>query len=548
MQPYRGKCIQPPRASVRRRYREPVAIAFALALIASLFVHLPVYEILGDLADRIRLQEEEARKAVTFEPAEVDFEVPGSAEPQRLKKKAARERDKAMRERVAKAVEAEAQAQAQQQKQPPPPELTSPQAVQQHSTNPNLEPDNPQFIAEENNRVEEQSVAQVRSMIRDDEIPSPGSQQQPSDTLEEQGNSREEKIAELRNKDGSDARKVTEEEAQRKRPDKAIKADPIKAERVSRQAPDGQRSSDAGDRTAQAAEDTLTITDPSGTFSIRRPSNSAQGGGERATGKGPGGKMAWSEFEAAVGSEKLSEDRRAYLAERKSSQRGIAREKTWNEFRAAIENYVPGVKRGATTALNAAASPFATYIAAVHRRIHQEFADGFLRSLPIGGSPYQDPTLMTKLEIVLNRDGSVYRVGVVRSSGLLPFDFGAFNSVLRGQPYPPAPSSILSGDGRVYFHWGFYRNQRQCGTFNAEPYIVPNPRGSKGRKDGLTDAPDWDTVVPADAKPTWRTREEGSQEDDEPKRPPEKSPPAQPKEQEEGAPAAPPPPPGAGLG
>ncbi|MGB5349292.1 MAG: hypothetical protein WBN10_06800 [Polyangiales bacterium] len=532
---------------MRRRYREPVAIAFALALIASLFVHLPVYEVLGDLADRIRLQEEEARKAVTFEPAEVDFDVPGSAEPERRKKKSARAREKAKRERLARAVEAETRAQP-QQKQTPPPELTSPQAVQQHSTNPELEPDNPEFIAEENNRVEEETVAQVRNMIRDDATPSPGSQQKPSDTLQEQGNAREEQIAELRNKDGSDARKVTEEEAQRKRPDKAIKADPIQAERVSRQAPDGKRSNDAQDRTAQAAEDTLTITDPSGTFSIRRPSNSAQGGGERAQGKGPGGKMAWSQFEAAVGSEKLNEDRRAYLAERKSSQRGIAREKTWNEFRAAIENYVPGVKRGATTALNAAASPFATYIAAVHRRIHQEFADRFLRSLPVGGSPYQDPTLMTKLEIVLNRDGSVHRVGVVRSSGLLPFDFGAFNSVLRGQPYPPPPSSILSGDGRVYFHWGFYRNQRQCGTFNAEPYIVPNPRGSTGRQDGLTDAPDWDTIVPGDAKPTWRTREEESQQDDEPKKLPQKSPPAQPKEQEEDAPSAPPPPPGAGLG
>jgi outer membrane biosynthesis protein TonB len=155
---------------------------------------------------------------------------------------------------------------------------------------------------------------------------------------------------------------------------------------------------------------------------------------------------------------------------------------------------------------------------------------------------------MTKLEIVLNRDGSVHRIGVVRSSGLLPFDFGAFNSVLRGQPYPPAPSSILSGDGRVYFHWGFYRNQRQCGTFNAEPYILPNPRGTSGGQDGLTDAPDWETVVPADARPTWRTREEESKEEDEPKRPPEKSPPAQPKEQEEEAPKAPPAPPGSGLG
>jgi hypothetical protein len=531
---------------VRRRYREPVVIAFALALIASLSVHLPVYEVLGGLADRFRAEEDEARKAQHFDPVEVDFEVPNDTKSERARKKKARQREKVQRKQLVEAT----QAQTKEAQKPPPqrPDLAR-QAVQQHSTDPDVEPpDNAQFLAEQNNRVDEETVARIRNMIHDDQIPTPGRQQKPSNTLEERGNSREQLVAEARNKEGSDARKVTEEEASRNRPDKAIKADPIKAERVSRQAPNGKQSNTSGDRAGETADDTITITDAAGTFSIRRPSGAGQGGGERAKGRGPGGELAWSQYEAAVGSDKLEEDRRAYIAERKSSQRGIAREKTWNEFRAAIENYAPGVKPGATTALNAAASPFATYIAAVHRRIHQEFADGFLRSLPIGGSPYQDPTLMTKLEIVLNRDGSVHRIGVVRSSGLLPFDFGAFNSVLRGQPYAPAPSSILSGDGRVYFHWGFYRNQRQCGTFNAEPYIVPNPRGTPGRQDGLTDAPDWETVVPADARPTWKTREEESREEDEPKRPPEKSPPAQPRENEEQAPEVPPSAPGSGLG
>jgi len=484
---------------VRRRYREPVVIAFALALIASLLVHLPVYDVLGGLADRLRAADEEARKAQHYDPVEVDFEVPDDTKSQRARKKA-RQREKVNRERLAQAVAAQAK---EAHKPPPPRPQEARQAVQQHSTNPDVEPpENAQFIAEQNNRVTEETVARIRNMIRDDAIPSPGRQEKPSDTLEERGNSREQEVAEARNKEGSDARKVTEEEAKRKRPDKASKADPIKAERVARQAPDGKQSNTSGDRAGERADETITITDAAGTFSIRRPSGAGQGGGERAKGRGPGGKMAWSQYEAAVGSDKLEEDRRAYIAERKSSQRGIAREKTWNEFRAAIENYAPGVKPGATTALNAAASPFATYIAAVHRRIHQQFADRFLRSLPIGGSPYQDPTLMTKLEIVLNGDGSVHRIGVVRSSGLLPFDFGAFNSVLRGQPYPPAPSSILSGDGRVYFHWGFYRNQRQCGTFNAEPYILPHPRGMPEDEDGLNEAPDWNTVVTADARPT----------------------------------------------
>jgi chemotaxis protein histidine kinase CheA len=541
---------------VRRRYREPVVIAFTLALIASLLVHFPVYEVLGDLADRWRTEAEEARKARKFDPVEVDFELADTTKSQRSRN-APREREQAKREQakreqIAQIVQEQEQAQQQAERaeKPEQPRIDSPQAVQQHSTNPEVKPpDNPQFVAEENNRVEEETVARIRNMIRDDKTPSPGQQQKPSDTLEEEGNAREQEIAEARNKEGSEARKVTEEEASRQRPDKAIQADPIKAERVSRATPDGKQAATSSDQASQAADETITITDAAGTFSIRRPSNAGQGGGKRAGGQGPGGKLSWSQFEGAVGSDKLEQDRRAYLAERKSSQRGIAREKSWNEFRAAIENYAPGVKPGATTALNAAASPFATYVAAVHRRIHQEFADRFLRSLPIGGSPYQDDTLMTKLEIVLNRDGSVHRVGVVRSSGLLPFDFGAFNSVLRGQPYPEAPSSILSGDGRVYIHWGFYRNQRQCGTFNAEPYILPNPRGTPARKDGLTDEPDWDTVVPADARPTWRMGGEGSDDgDDKPKQPPKKSPPAQPKEQEKEAPDAVREGPGSGMG
>jgi hypothetical protein len=535
---------------VRRRYREPVVIAFTIALIASLSVHLPVYEVLGGLADRLKAEAEEARKNRKLDPVEVEFDVPDAGKSQLARKK---ERQKqAKRQQLAKKQAAQQQAQQRpeeerkaQPNQPPPPD--APQAIQQHAENPDEAPENARFIAEQNNRVEQESVARERNMVRDDKLPAPGRQQKAADTLEEAGNSNEQKVAEMRNKEGSDARKPTPDEAQRKRPDKAIKADPIKAERVASQSPSGKRADTSGDRAAQQAEDTITITDPAGTFSIRRPANSSQGGGRQVQGRGPGGKLQWSQFEAAVGSDKLEQDRRAYLAEQKSSQSGISREKSWNEFRAAIENYVPGVRPGSTTALNAAASPFATYIAAVHRRIHQEFADRFLRSLPIGGSPYQDPTLMTKLEIVLNRDGSVHRVGIVRSSGLLPFDFGAFNSVLRGQPYPPAPSSILSGDGRVYLHWGFYRNQRQCGTFNAEPYIIPNPRGTVPR--GPTDAPDWETVVPAGAQPTWKTRGEESGDPPEPQEPPKKSPPAQPRgTPEEESPKVPPAPPGSGLG
>ena len=81
---------------------------------------------------------------------------------------------------------------------------------------------------------------------------------------------------------------------------------------------------------------------------------------------------------------------------------------------------------------------------------------------------------------------------MVRSSGFEPFDFGAFNAVMRAQPYPPAPDPILSGDSRAYVHWGFYRNERQCGTFNARPYILPNPSGAPTRRPGPMDDRDQD--------------------------------------------------------
>jgi hypothetical protein len=543
-----------------RRYREPVFVAFLIAVLASLMVHLPVYGVLGKVADHFRELEELARKNAELTPVEVDFEVPDDMrvpdspavpEPDEPKPKAAEKKPKEAAQ--AEAVPAEV-AKAEEQQSTTPQKPPDRQAIQQRSQDPDVEPPpDTQYVAQENNRVEEETMARIRNYVRDDEEQSLGPQHEPASEAEQEGNAQTEELADARDKEGSDARSPTEEEAQRERPDEAIDADPIKAERVAAEAPTGKPDQTRGEqvKTPEASE-TITITDESGTFVVRKPSQPVPGGGTGVTGRGPGGQLTWSQYEAAVGSDELREHRNARIEERKSTQRGVSREKSWNEFRAAIENFTPNVKPGSQTALNAAASPFANYITAIHRRIHREFADRFLKSLPVfSGSPYSDPALMTELEIVLNQNGSVHRVGVARSSGLLPFDFGAFNSVLRAQPFPSAPSAILSGDGRVYMHWGFYRNERQCGTFNAEPYILPHPPGAPARPKGLTDGPDWDTVVPSDAKPTWRTDDGSKDSDDdggEKERPaPKKSPPAQPKQKEE-APRVPPPPPGAVLG
>ena len=48
----------------------------------------------------------------------------------------------------------------------------------------------------------------------------------------------------------------------------------------------------------------------------------------------------------------------------------------------------------------------------------------------------------------------------------------AVDTVISAGPYDATPEAIRSVDGRIYLRWGFYRNWRQCGTFNVEPYIL----------------------------------------------------------------------------
>ena len=126
-------------------------------------------------------------------------------------------------------------------------------------------------------------------------------------------------------------------------------------------------------------------------------------------------------------------------------------------------------------ALNAAAVPFASYLNGMHNRIHPIFADSFLDSLDSvpQSHPLNDQHLVTRLEIVLTKDGSLKEMGVVRTSGITAFDIAALDSVERAQPFGPAPDVIVSPDGNVYFHWEFHRDEvYACSTIGARPFIL----------------------------------------------------------------------------
>jgi TonB family protein len=146
------------------------------------------------------------------------------------------------------------------------------------------------------------------------------------------------------------------------------------------------------------------------------------------------------------------------------------------------------VRPGNQTALKTRAQPYALYIARMHRRIHELWGFGFLEDLDgkPATHPLNNPDLWTNLEIAVNPDGSVHKVTIAKTSGKTEFDVAAVDTVLSAGPYEPTPEAIRSVNGKIYLRWGFYRNWRQCGTFNVEPFIltdVPDD-GGKGLDDG----------------------------------------------------------------
>ena len=512
------------------RWSRSSLLVFAAALLASLSVHLPVYEVLGVLARAF-----EREKPRPAEPSQVEFELasndspsdPKPETPKTLQAAAQKAHQEKQRTRTPPRPDEPRPKKAELPKPPappapavetkavvvPPPDRAKPienkLAVTQKSDDPKVPPpEDARFIAEENRRVSEEMIASVRSLTENDERPSASAPKTPD---EQQGNAPDDKPAELQNVEGEDKRIPDKREAREKplspsklgqgdQRDEAVAHSPERGGSPSRS--ESERAVAAGSEHVGGDDKTVVIQDGSGSIRIRRAEpghGPGSDGGESSkgaraeaprseggrAGQGTNLKLSWSQFESTFGEKDLREQRDAYLEQHRSRSRGGQREEDWRKFRAAVENFVDRVKPGNQTALNAAASPFAAYLAEMHRSIHREFAMRFLPSLPLVGGAFSDPTLVTRLEIIVNNDGSLHQVGVVRTSGFTPFDYGAWNAVTRAAPFPQPPKPILSGDGRVYLRWDFYNNERQCGTFNAEPFILPNPGGDPKPKPGL---------------------------------------------------------------
>ncbi len=403
-----------------------------------------------------------------------------------------------------------------EKKASPPLQQTAPDkriAVRQHSA-PNQDNDpNAHFIANEANHVKEEQVAQLTSHDRDDENPTPSKAHQGEGT--DPGDSDKTKIAEadehLGQENKAPGERGMEYDVQHDpRPVALNNQNPMKGPQdqvVPRVGGDGNPAMQSKDpelapgNTAPPSPEVESAESSSWTFNIARlpgqSDNRRTGPGtlprvlqdpsstsptERAFGlggnPGPGTtnlNLTNRGVIATVGADQLRREREADGERRRSEHRGVWAASNFERWRSAIENYVSSVKPGNQTALNTAAVPFATYLNGMHNRIHPIFADSFLGSLDNLPATHalNDQHLITRLEIVLTREGHLVKMGIVKTSGVTAFDIAALDSVQRASPFGPAPGAIVSTDGQVYLHWEFHRDEvYACSTMNARPFML----------------------------------------------------------------------------
>lgn len=144
----------------------------------------------------------------------------------------------------------------------------------------------------------------------------------------------------------------------------------------------------------------------------------------------------------------------------------------WSEFKEATLAFRPRIRPGRTVRMQPHVPDiFAHYLTQVHQRLHPEFAIELWSQLPNEGE-LGNLSLVTKVEMGIAPDGSLRSIGIVRTSGSAAFDFGVYQAVTMAAPYFVPPVEVRSADGATYIRWSFHRDASQCGTWNAEPYIV----------------------------------------------------------------------------
>jgi len=116
-----------------------------------------------------------------------------------------------------------------------------------------------------------------------------------------------------------------------------------------------------------------------------------------------------------------------------------------------------GVDReGDTTLLNSRSFKYWDFFQRVKERVRQEWDPATVyRARDPTGSVYGQRDRLTVLAVVLDRDGKVQRIEVIRESGLPFLDEEAIRAFREAAPFLNPPKGLADEQGRIAFHFGF---------------------------------------------------------------------------------------------
>lgn len=189
-----------------------------------------------------------------------------------------------------------------------------------------------------------------------------------------------------------------------------------------------------------------------------------------------GAEYAKENFDEILGERTAEYKSRVEQTRREESLLGD-QEGDWQRTRQAMENYDIAVTPGSETHLNTRRDDHAPFINAYHAKIHDEWWKVVMLTDRKRGDREERITdaMATTLEIRVLSDGTVDKVGIIRTSGDTFMDAEAIRvnyAVKKG----PAPSSkILCDDNSVYLHWQFSRGPARCSTQGASLHC-PKPK------------------------------------------------------------------------
>jgi TonB family protein len=354
-----------------------------------------------------------------------------------------------------------------QEQPPPPPERKHHEKMVDVDTEKETPPPpDAKFLAEKNNRVAEETRATQTNLEKNQK--GEGTPSAPSDRQDQEVGAQKPKIAELADQ---------KSEAGRKAPSVTPHAKPELASEDQRREQSLLALRDPAPRqheiTPETADPSLPHA-PDGELRAARPARGDQARADKAAGKKVKLAITGRDYEYLFGAD--AEADRRLASKTKSAKQGRFAARQQRAF-SALENFIPEVKPGNQTALNTRAAPFAAFVARMHRSIHKLWGFGALEDWDEMGSssPLNNPNLLTTLEIVLNADGTVDKVTVVRASGYTAYDLAAIDTAFQAGPYPDPPRAIRSSNGKIYVHWRFYRDERQCATSGVDYFILDNP-------------------------------------------------------------------------